>query len=704
MVGLLLATACGGVESSSEGQSKPNIILINLDDADLDLIGATAVATYFPNIDRHLQQAGMRLDNMHVVDPLCGPSRASLLRGQYPHNTGIELNYQNTESSGPTGSWAEFLDRGHADEDLGVWMQRAGYFTALVGKYHHTEYPRAAGNPSFTPPGWSDVRASLGGRYFDVHRVVNGDRQQTAPGEFRTDVERDDALQIIRDHDRSRPLFMMVAPFGPHRAASGDPFAPRHAELFADAQVDRSAPDFNEADVSDKPSELASLPLLDATALDRLDEEFRDRLRSMMSIDEMVGAIFEQLEGSGMIDNTYVLFTSDNGYLLGHHRLQAKGVAFDRTTRVGLIVTGPGVERGAVSNELLSHVDITRSVLDLGGAATPSFLDGVSFVPLLEDAASVVDRDAILIEHQEPKGYRGSTIETRYDALRLDDSIYVEWESGSREFYDLATDPHQLDNRYDELGADRQRSLAEQLEHLRHCSGADCTDLASGSAVDGPEVEVDEISTDGGVLLVRGRASDVETERVELVVRSATDNRYWNGSDLVDDAIRIEGEFDRTTGTWEYSARIEAGRYWVGAWAVDRSGNRTPTIDASFIETTGFLSPAPIAEFTTVAGAVMDDGVALTGTVVRADDAPAAKAVFVRLSRLREDFRQYWNGADWSEDPVTWIEAELDEDGYWVFDEPLPPGEYRAEAYATDLAGSIQSWDHGRPMIDVQVE
>lgn len=704
LVTVVVATSCGRIAPSNAERSKPNIIVINVDDADLDLIGAEAVVSYFPNIDRHLQQAGTRFDNMHVADPLCGPSRASLFRGQYPHNTGIELNYQNTQDSGPTGSWAEFLDRGYADEELGVWMQRGGYFTALVGKYHHTEYPTAAGNGSFTPPGWSDFRTSLGGRYFDVRRVVNNERQQTAPGEYRTDVERNDVLQIIQERDPSTPLFLMVAPLGPHRATVGEPFAERHADLFAGVEVDRSAPDFNEADVSDKPPEIAVLPVLDDASIQALDEEFRDRLRSMMAIDEMVGDIFEELERNEMLDDTYVLFTSDNGYLLGHHRLAAKGVAYDRSTRVGLIVAGPGVEGGTTSNELLSHVDITRTVLDLAAAEAPAFLDGVSFVPLLEDAGASLRREAILIEHQEPKRYRGSTIEMRYDALRLIDSVYIEWESGSREFYDLATDPYQLENQYEQLDPARQQSLAEQLDELRDCSGAGCTEADLDTPDDGPSIEVEEVSSVDGVLTVRGVANDVETQRVELVIRSVSDNRYWDGDELVDDERRVEVDAVQANRTWIYSASIDTGRYWVGAWAVDRAGNRTSRIDGTFVETAGWLARVPMATFVTAAGDVVQGGVALRGTVRRPDEAPSAQAVFVRLSRLREDFRQYWNGSVWVDDPVTWIEAGLDDDGSWTFDELLPPGEYRAEAYASDLSGSFQSWDHGRPLIDFHVE
>ena len=175
--------------------SKPNIILINLDDADVDLLDDWALEAYFPAIRTNLSDQGTRFSNFHSIAPLCGPSRAALFRGQYPHNTGVEFNAL---------GWEIFYDNGFTDSEIGHWMQDAGYHTALVGKYCHEEFPQASKNKDYWPPGWTDFRSSIGGLYFGTFRSSNGSRLRNGPEAYRTDICLLYTSPSPRDRTRSR--------------------------------------------------------------------------------------------------------------------------------------------------------------------------------------------------------------------------------------------------------------------------------------------------------------------------------------------------------------------------------------------------------------------------------------------------------------------------------------------------------------------
>ena len=188
---------------SSAAETKPNI-----DDADYDLIGDPALDAYFPNIRVHLRDAGVRLTNLHVTTPLCGPSRVSLLRGQYAHNTGVLAN---SAESGYPGGFGVSYDNGYSSDDLSIWMQRSGYTTMLVGKYLHKDFPDASGGGTYVPPGWDEFYATLGGRYYDFLQLINGRRVRRAsnyPAGFRTDIERNQALALLREHTDDGPMFI----------------------------------------------------------------------------------------------------------------------------------------------------------------------------------------------------------------------------------------------------------------------------------------------------------------------------------------------------------------------------------------------------------------------------------------------------------------------------------------------------------------
>ncbi|MBA2447802.1 MAG: sulfatase-like hydrolase/transferase, partial [Chloroflexi bacterium] len=260
------------------GQSgRPNIVLIQTDDQD-----AASIA-YMPRLQALLVQKGLTFANAFVTYPLCCPSRASLLTGQYPHN------HQNLWNLPPLGGFKKFYDEGREASTIATWLQTGGYRTALFGKYLNG-YPANAGS-LYTPPGWSEWAAMLDNvstrGYFnywqveDSQGVYYGDR----PEEYQTDVLANKVVSFIEraEADDNQPFFVYFAPFAPHsdRADNGPPIpAPRHRDAFADLKAPRT-PSFYEADMSDKPRAWQQLriPTGETPFLDHL---YRSRLRSLL--------------------------------------------------------------------------------------------------------------------------------------------------------------------------------------------------------------------------------------------------------------------------------------------------------------------------------------------------------------------------------------------------------------------------------------
>lgn len=558
----------------------PNIVLINLDDADVDLLADWALDSYLPNIRRFFGEQGIRLANFHSIAPLCGPSRASLFRGQYPHNTGVTQNAL---------GWKIFHDRGYTDDEIGAWMRDAGYATALVGKYCHEEYPIASRDGSYVPPGWDTFHASLGGSYFGTLRIVDGDRRPELTSVYRTDAERDSAQTVILNHDPAMPLFLYLAPFAPH--GTRDPrgmVADRHQTAFSGIVVPRT-PDYNEADVSDKTPQFASLPALTADDVDRLDANYRDRVRAMLAVDDLVGQLFADLEARDMLDTTYVILTSDNGYQLGHHRDLHKKDPFDRVTRVQAFVRGPGLPQGVTMNHLVGHIDLVPTILELAGVGPQPYVDGKSFVPLLERGAAIdaTDwQDAILIENTEGKVVRGVELDLEYVALRRYSDVYVEWANGDREYYDMESDPYQLQNRWSELSLAFRADLAAELDALRDCEGPVC----HGGNLDSPwpdtamAVTPDQVLSAEEVIIGSASGFGDDIAQVEIVVRRVADRTYWNGDTFVPDYTTVFGALggEGDTKEWELDANLPGGEYWISARAVDEHGDRDPLIPTTF--------------------------------------------------------------------------------------------------------------------------
>jgi arylsulfatase A-like enzyme len=475
---------------------RPNVILILTDDLD------AASISHMPNLRSLLIEQGTTFENAFVTDPLCCPSRATILRGQYAHNHGVLGNEP------PQGGFEKFRAMGHQNSTMATWLQDGGYRTIFVGKYMNGY------EGTHVPPGWDEWYA-VSGNYMSTDLNENGSIQHYDPKRHHLDdVLAEKAAGYVRGATgNDAPFFMWLGTTAPHAPATP---APRHEDTFLDAQLPRS-PSFDEKDVSDKPDWIRDNPPLNPEQIARAEDIYQKRLQSMLAVDEMVGELVDTLRQSGELDNTYIFFTSDNGYHMGTHRLTTgKWTAYEEDIRVPLIVRGPGVPEGRKLEHLVLNNDLAPTFAELGGAEAPSFVDGRSLVPLLGDEPPSVDewRQAFLVEAmaesaevppsvddselipllsgdiQPPEDMRRSSPLDQAPlkeagrpglvAVRTADRLYVEYETGESELYNLDEDPYELNNVYEETELERLWRLEESLDALRECAGEDCLDAEEG--------------------------------------------------------------------------------------------------------------------------------------------------------------------------------------------------------------------------------
>jgi arylsulfatase A-like enzyme len=467
-------------EPADSGQ--PNIVLILTDDEDV------ALHEFMPKTKALLHDRGTTLENFFVTYPFCCPSRASILRGQYAHNTHIVGNER------PWGGFEKFRHLGLEEATVATWLQDAGYHTAMVGKYLNRYVPERDG----VPPGWDEWYVG-GNAHPSYNYTLNENGRMVTYGEepedYLNDVLTDKAVRVIRNASAAaQPFFVYVLPYTPHSPSVA---APRHEGMFADATLPRP-PAFNEADVSDKPAFIRMIPPLDDDEIGRLEREYQRRLASLQAIDDMVANIVEALETADVLDNTYVIYSSDNGFHLGEHRLPAgKDFAYEEDIRVPAVVRGPGVPAGQTMAAMVLNSDFAPTFAAIAGIAPPDFVDGRSFLPLFDDPAQPW-RESFLIERRqfenqyvelaERMGMPTDDVElsAQFDAIRTPDWTYVEYGTGERELYDLARDPYQLDNVVETADPALVAALSARLAELRTCAGAACRSLEDLPPIESP--------------------------------------------------------------------------------------------------------------------------------------------------------------------------------------------------------------------------
>jgi arylsulfatase A-like enzyme len=404
--------------------ARPNILLIITDDQRFDTL------EYMPFVQRELVARGITFSNAYVTTPLCCPSRASILTGLYARHHGV------LENNGEHGGVTAF----DPTSTLATWLEAADVKTMLVGKYlnGYADYS--------IPPGWDEWFGlwDNGERYYNYaindggRRRVFGFREEW----YSSDVLGETAIaKLAEGKKRERPFFLYLAFPSPHLPAQA---AKRDTGFFDQTELPRS-PSFNEEDVGDKPTWIQELPRLGPDSIGELDDLRRRQLAALRSVDQAIGNLVHALRMDGRLDNTWIVFMSDNGLSLGEHRFDAqKSCGYEECVRVPLVLVPPPAQAAALGAprtdpRLLLNIDLAPTLAAIAGLEPPAPTDGVNFLPVLADPATPWRTDGVLElwTSEDKRSFRG---------LRADRWKYLRYGNGEQELYDLAADPHELDN------------------------------------------------------------------------------------------------------------------------------------------------------------------------------------------------------------------------------------------------------------------
>ena len=484
-----------------------NVVFILTDDmSSSELAG-------MPNVQSLIAGEGTTFNEAYVSFPLCCPSRATMLSGQYMHNHGVRGNLP------PNGSWFRF--RSHESDDLPVWLQGDGYYNVHIGKYMNGY--SIVDNSLPVPEGWNEWygKVSEDALYFDynlIEKTSSGRPPRVTfygdqPTDYQTDVFGDRAVDFVRDSAVAHEPFWLNLWFNsPH-----GPFDPAPRDLFrlAGSPLPR-LPGFNEKDIRDKPKWLRRQirKPLSKRQIKVIDKERRRQQEQLLSLDQAVGNLMRTLQSKGILDDTYVIFTSDNGFFRGEHRIgSGKYLPYDPAARVPLIIRGPGIPHGGVSDELVWNGDIAQTIDQIASGAENPAVDGRSLLPYAENPAlrstrpvllegdtgpggtgaesahssaararaarvHVADRRGVKNLEQEPDAINSAANTDKapaYRSIRTDRYEYTVYANGQTELYDMKRDPAQLNSlatnpRYRLV----RKWLFAHLTALTTCAGEAC--------------------------------------------------------------------------------------------------------------------------------------------------------------------------------------------------------------------------------------
>lgn len=404
----------------------------------------------------------------YVTDSLCCPSRSSIFTGKLPHDTHVFTNQL------PLGGYEAFNSHGNETQTFALALQRDGYKTAILGKYLNGYEPTKNG----VPQGWKDWDVA-GNGYKEFNYELNQDGRVVQygqkPEDYLTDVAAGIAADFVRRSEPG-PFFIEIATFASHA-----PFipAPRDADKFPGLTVPKS-PAFGARPGPDAPKWLKEIPPLRRAEISKLDAAFRMRAQAVQAVDQMIGRLRTMLAASGD-QNTYVIFSSDNGFHMGDYSLRhGKMTPYDTDIHVPLVIVGPGVAKGAVVDAIVENIDLTPTFTQLAAGPGGTMPDGRSLVALLSGKPVTDWRHLALVEHRNP-GYnltdpdapqKYSANPPSYDALRLQNAMYVEYATGEMCYYDLTKDPYELSNVYSSLPEAKKRRLHDILMANKSCHGA----------------------------------------------------------------------------------------------------------------------------------------------------------------------------------------------------------------------------------------
>ena len=487
------------------GTRRRNILFVLTDDLD------TSEMSALPEVNALVAKPGATFDDNYVSDSLCCPSRTSLLRGQFAHNTGVHSN------GGANGGFDTAFRLGVEADTIATRLQADGYRTGLFGKYLNG-YPGTPGR-DYIPPGWSEWASPVDGHpYTEYDYTLNRDEAFPAfgatPRDYGTDVYLRMATRFVQRSVRAgQPFFAYLSVFAPHEPATP---APADVDRFAGAHAPRT-PSYDQDDVSAMPVYIRDLPKFTADESAAIDRLYQRRLESLQAVDRGVANLVATLRSLHALHDTYVVFTSDNGFHLGQHRLPAgKETPYDTDIRVPLAIRGPGIHAHTRVDAMTANTDLAPTFAAMAKATPNPEWDGRSLLGLaLDDAPPRASaRNAQLVEHwtetptdrplppgvfeppdvdqsdprlhptsmSRPELLSDHTIYGRlvkipdYAGVRTRQYLYVEYVNGDRELYDVTADPDEMHNL-----AGTQPELEAQLSNLvaalRSCRGATCRAL-----------------------------------------------------------------------------------------------------------------------------------------------------------------------------------------------------------------------------------
>ena len=490
---LLGAAASGEAQEAATSAKRPNFVVITTDDQD----AASLRRAVMPHVLDGIGDRGTLFTSGFASPPLCCPSRAGFLTGQYPHDHGVFSNHPGYPAL-----------RGKADT-LPKWLKRSGYRTGFAGKFLNG-YNRSKLEGIEPAPGFDRWYAVYKRKlYYHYRMTINGRVRQFGGGrrDYLSKVITRYSKKFIRHESRrGRPFFFWASYWAPHYSKAEQVKGPcdnlvtpgpGDERAFRDVSLPRP-PSFDEADVSDKPSFVRRLPRITGATRSRLELSYRCRLASLLAVDRGVNSILKALRRAGELDNTVLVFTSDNGFYHGEHRItHGKNTPYEPAIRVPLAISVPAAHlegpRAAVAPELVSNVDLAPTILDLAGTKPCKkgdcrAMDGRSLAPLLSEGSAGWPKDrAVLFETRTGKN------PCRYEAIRTQRFFYAEHGAGNAarcrradqtELYDLAADPYELENLVRAGGGSpttkTEEALKERLDALRKCSGVAGLDSGGG--------------------------------------------------------------------------------------------------------------------------------------------------------------------------------------------------------------------------------
>jgi len=543
----LLAALCLIVGSQGRADAAlpgaPSFVVIQTDDQTLDSLYETFTSypgtpetRAMPNTIDLIAKRGMTFNRYYVPYPLCCPSRVSLLTGRYAHNHGVKGNVQ------PNGGFFGFTFRGAMTHNLATWLQAAGYRTVHVGKFLNGYGDEPYDNGTVVPPGWNawysvlkaDTNHFFYGYTLNVNGQLLGPYGDPGSWETREYETRDDpgcpfeplnGLPCFHITDQlsniaraemlatppEQPFYVQLdypAPHGDFRRPAGPEPAPRHYDWFRGERHPHSrAQGFDEGTVTDKPRFIRDAPHLTPNEKRTYRVYYQKQLDSLRDVDDGVKLVLDTLGQMHRLRNTYVIFTSDNGFFFGEHRLLGgKFLAYEPATHLPFLISGPGIKQGSETSELAANVDVAPTILELAGAAADKSLDGRSLVPFLQDedlrstrpilfesfveTADVEAQGAISTapgsraassaasasRSGSPKATASLLAPPKdYAGIRLGPYKYIAWPTGEKELYDLDRDPYELNSLHRDPNYFPIRNfLHRQMKRLTDCVGRVC--------------------------------------------------------------------------------------------------------------------------------------------------------------------------------------------------------------------------------------